>query len=111
MKNRKIKTVFLGIAACAAFIAGAALCSVNGVSGYRNANGAGNVQVYAAESESGASANESANAAFRMLGASVRLAEDEKNGIRFVKRRNRSARKKRKFPIFGGRIKRTKTNT
>ena len=84
MKNRKIKTVFLGIAACAAFIAGAALCSVNGVSGYRNANGAGNVQVYAAESESGASANESANAAFRMLGASVRLAEDEKNGIRFV---------------------------
>ena len=84
MKNRKNKAVFLGIAACAAFIAGAALCSVNGVSGYRNANGAGNVQVYAAESESGASANESANAAFRMLGASVRLAEDEKNGIRFT---------------------------
>jgi len=84
MKNRKNKAVFLGIAACAALIAGAALCSVNGISGYRNANGAGNVQVYAAESESGASANESANAAFRMLGASVRLAEDEKNGIRFT---------------------------
>ena len=82
MKNRKNKAVFLGIAAGAALIAGAALCSVNGVSGYRNANGAGNVQAYAAESESGAS--ESANAAFRMLGASVRLAEDEKNGIRFA---------------------------
>ena len=86
MKNRKIKTVFLGIAACAAFIAGAALCSVNGVKPTAAwvSEGAGNVQVYAAESESGASANESANAAFRMLGASVRLAEDEKNGIRFV---------------------------
>ena len=84
MKNRKNKAVFLGIAAGAALIAGAALCSVNGVSGYRNANGAGNVQAYAAESESGASENESANAAFRMLGASVRLAEDEKNGIRFA---------------------------
>lgn len=88
MKNRKNKAVFLGIAAGAALIAGAALCSVNGISGYRNANGAGNVQAYAAESESGASenksANKSANAAFRMLGASVRLAEDEKNGIRFA---------------------------
>lgn len=84
MKNRKNKAVFLGIAAGAALIAGAALCSVNGISGYRNANGAGNVQAYAAESESGASENESANAAFRMLGASVRLAEDEKNGIRFA---------------------------
>lgn len=84
MKNRKNKAVFLGIAAGAALIAGAALCSVNGVSGYLNANGAGNVQAYAAESESGASANESANAAFRMLGASVRLAEDKKNGIRFA---------------------------
>lgn len=84
MKNRKNKTVFLGIAAGAALIAGAALCSVNGVSGYRNANGAGNVRAYAAESESGASENESANAAFRMLGASVRLAKDEKNGIRFA---------------------------
>lgn len=84
MKNRKNKAVFLGIAAGAALIAGAALCSVNGISGYRNANGAGNVQAYAAGSESGASENESANAAFRMLGASVRLAEDEKNGIRFA---------------------------
>ena len=84
MKNRKNKAVFLGVAAGAALIAGAALCSVNGVSSYRNANGAGNVQAYAAESESGASENESANAAFRMLGASVRLAEDEKNGIRFA---------------------------
>ena len=84
MKNRKNKTVFLGIAAGAALIAGAALCSVNGISSYRNANGAGNVQAYAAESESGASENESANAAFRMLGASVRLAEDKKNGIRFA---------------------------
>lgn len=84
MKNRKNKAVFLGIAAGAALIAGAALCSVNGISGYRNANGAGKVQAYAAESESGASENESANAAFRMLGASVRLAEDEKNGIRFA---------------------------
>lgn len=84
MKNRKNKAVFLGIAAGAALIAGAALCSVNGISGYRNANGAGNVQAYAAESESGASENKSANAAFRMLGASVRLAEDEKNGIRFA---------------------------
>lgn len=84
MKNRKNKAVFLGVAAGAALIAGAALCSVNGISGYRNANGAGNVQAYAAESESGASENKSANAAFRMLGASVRLAEDEKNGIRFA---------------------------
>lgn len=84
MKNRKNKALFLGIAAGAALIAGAALCSVNGISGYRNANGAGNVQAYAAESESGASENKSANAAFRMLGASVRLAEDEKNGIRFA---------------------------
>ena len=84
MKNRKNKAVFLGIAAGAALIVGAALCSVNGISGYRNANGAGKVQAYAAESESGASENESANAAFRMLGASVRLAEDEKNGIRFA---------------------------
>ena len=33
MKNRKNKAVFLGIAAGAALIAGAALCSVIGISG------------------------------------------------------------------------------